>query len=220
MRDTAHLTLAEHGAYSVMLDHYYATGKPLPADVDALIRLCRAYDDTEKKAVATIADAFFAVNGDGLRHNRRADKELERCGEVSVKRRDAAAKRWHNNGDANADANALQKDTHTTYHIPHTTSTARTTGDSGEDSSEPQAASEPEAPPFILIPIVGDDEGFPIQEATIAEFESLYPAVDVRQTLREIRGWNLANKSRRKTARGVMRHVNSWMTKEQNGGKR
>jgi hypothetical protein len=92
--------------------------------------------------------------------------------------------------------------------------------DSDSDSSEPQAASEPDVPPFIFIPIVGDDEGFPIPEATIAEFESLYPAVDVRQTLREIRGWNLANKSRRKTARGVMRHVNSWMTKEQNGGKR
>jgi hypothetical protein len=87
------------------------------------------------------------------------------------------------------------------------------------DSSEPQAASEPEAPPFIRIPIVGNDDGFPIPETAIAEFESLYPAVDVRQTLREIRGWNLANKARRKTERGVMRHVNAWMTKEQNGGR-
>ena len=90
--------------------------------------------------------------------------------------------------------------------------------DSDLDSSEPQAASDPPPPHFILIPIVGNDEGFPIPEAAISEFESLYPAVDVRQTLREIRGWNLANRARRKTANGVMRHINAWMSKEQNKG--
>ena len=73
MRDTAHLSLTEHGAYNVLLDHYYATGGPLPDRHEALIRICRAYEDTEKQAVKSVADAFFPVNGDGMRHNRRAD---------------------------------------------------------------------------------------------------------------------------------------------------
>ena len=59
---------------------------------------------------------------------------------------------------------------------------------------------------------------FGISAENVAEFERLYPAVDVKQTLNEIRGWNLANPAKRKTAKGVLRHVNAWMAKEQNRG--
>lgn len=38
MRDAAHLTLLEHGAYNRLLDIYYATEKPFPLDVRALAR--------------------------------------------------------------------------------------------------------------------------------------------------------------------------------------
>ena len=31
-RDTAHLTMVEHGAYTLLLDRYYATESPIPAD--------------------------------------------------------------------------------------------------------------------------------------------------------------------------------------------
>ena len=46
MRDTGTLTVAEHGAYMLMLMHYYATEKPIPSG-RALHRLLRA----ETKAV-------------------------------------------------------------------------------------------------------------------------------------------------------------------------
>jgi uncharacterized protein YdaU (DUF1376 family) len=78
MRDTGHLTLIEHGAYTRLLDHYYSTGRPIPPDVDALHRLCSAMDDAERVAVTKIASEFFPVNGDGLRHNKRADSEIVR----------------------------------------------------------------------------------------------------------------------------------------------
>jgi hypothetical protein len=66
------------------------------------------------------------------------------------------------------------------------------------------------------IPIIGGE--FPISKSYAKELEGLYPSVDVPQTLREIRGWNLANPTKRKTASGVLRHVNSWLAKEQNHG--
>lgn len=75
-RKTAHLSLAEHGAYALLLDHYYANESPLPADHGALFRLCRAFDKREQSAVASVADAFFPVGPDGLRHNVRADEEI------------------------------------------------------------------------------------------------------------------------------------------------
>ena len=77
MRDTTHLSLTEHGAYTVLLDTMYATGKPLPADLDALCRICRVGTPLERRAVETVAEQFFPINGDGLRHNDRADREIQ-----------------------------------------------------------------------------------------------------------------------------------------------
>lgn len=75
-RDTGDLSLAQHGAYTLMLDHYYATEKPLPADQASLNRICRAMNKAEQDAVRVVADRFFPVGEDGLRHNRRADEEI------------------------------------------------------------------------------------------------------------------------------------------------
>lgn len=75
-RKTAHLSLMENGAYRLLLDHYYATGRPLPADIESLCRICRAQTDGERKVIKAVADQFFPVNGDGTRHNKRADQEL------------------------------------------------------------------------------------------------------------------------------------------------
>src|SRR6185436_7768871 len=76
MRDTMHLSLAEHGAYSLMLDTYYATERPLPQEYDSLYRICRAMSRAEQEAVRSVAEQFFKVSDDGLRHNNRADEEI------------------------------------------------------------------------------------------------------------------------------------------------
>ena len=76
-RDTAHLSLVEHGAYTLLLDHYYSTSGPLPADITALYRICRAFDETERKAVDSILRQFFSLQSNTY-HNSRADMELIR----------------------------------------------------------------------------------------------------------------------------------------------
>ena len=78
-RDTRHLSLMAHGAYSLLLDAYYATEKPLPADLDSLCRICGAINAAERAAVEVIADKFFPVGTDGLRHNKRADIEIAKA---------------------------------------------------------------------------------------------------------------------------------------------
>jgi len=65
---------------------------------------------------------------------------------------------------------------------------------------------------------LNDGTEFGITAQMVTEFERLYPAVDVQQTLNEIRGWNLANPLNRKTRSGVLRHVNRWLSREQNRG--
>jgi uncharacterized protein YdaU (DUF1376 family) len=73
--DTPHLTMLEHGAYTLMLDAYYTSEKPLPDSFDLLYRICRAQTPLEKKAVRNVAEQFFPSDGE-FRHNGRADKEL------------------------------------------------------------------------------------------------------------------------------------------------
>jgi uncharacterized protein YdaU (DUF1376 family) len=56
---TAHLSLAEHGAYRLLLDHFYATGAPLPSEKDVLFRICRAHNLAEKRVILSIISQFF-----------------------------------------------------------------------------------------------------------------------------------------------------------------
>jgi uncharacterized protein YdaU (DUF1376 family) len=102
MRDTGHLTLAQHGAYTKLLDQYYAHGKGIPADHEALFRMCSAMHDEERAAVAYVADKYFPVNGDGMRHNRRADRELAKLADRSESARQSAKARWDSNCNADA----------------------------------------------------------------------------------------------------------------------
>lgn len=78
-RDTAHLVLAEHGAYTLMLDFYYSAERPLPAEYPPLYRLCRAITKVEQATVRKVADEFFPIRPDGLRHNKRADADLAKA---------------------------------------------------------------------------------------------------------------------------------------------
>lgn len=69
----------------------------------------------------------------------------------------------------------------------------------------------------VFVPVVGGKE-IELDPKFLAELEVAYPAVDVPATLREIRAWCLANPTKRKTASGIPRFVNTWLAKEQNRG--
>jgi uncharacterized protein YdaU (DUF1376 family) len=54
---TGGLTLAEFGAYDRLLDHYYSTELPVPAD--EVHRICRAMSAVERAAVNKVLHKFF-----------------------------------------------------------------------------------------------------------------------------------------------------------------
>src|SRR5215472_11450737 len=84
-RDTAHLSLAQHGAYRLLLDHYYSTGAALPCDAKAVQRICRAFEPSEIEAVVYVLAHFFESQADGY-HNPRADLELAKQAEKREER--------------------------------------------------------------------------------------------------------------------------------------
>lgn len=76
-RDTGALSLTEHGVYFVMLQHHYATEKPLPKGKD-LYRLLRCETKADRDAVDSITSKFWTESDAGW-VNARATLEMERA---------------------------------------------------------------------------------------------------------------------------------------------
>ena len=70
----------------------------------------------------------------------------------------------------------------------------------------------------ISMPL-NDGTEYPIFDDDVKEWEKLYPAVDVMQELRNMRGWLMSNPTRRKTKAGIKRFITGWLAKEQNKGR-
>lgn len=83
----------------------------------------------------------------------------------------------------------------------------------------PSGASGPAAAPVISLPL-NDGSEYAVNMEQCQEWAGLYPAVDVIQQLRNMKGWLLANKKRRKTRRGILGFIMGWLAKEQDRGAR
>jgi uncharacterized protein YdaU (DUF1376 family) len=97
-RDTAHLTLTEHGVYRQLLDLYYLTENPLDANA---LRLIGARTSDEQELANTILNEFFENTPDGYVH-KRCEVEINRIYEKSEKARASAKARWNKPDNANA----------------------------------------------------------------------------------------------------------------------
>jgi len=230
MRDTAHLTLAEHGAYTILLDHYYSTRQPLVDDENALFRICRAFSDDERLAVRSVLAQFFKINGDKLRHNARADKELAKEDAISKARAMAGAKgaksTWQGKRHGNDMANATTSTSTSTVLPPQPPPV--------EDSSASLSRAEPPAltspvifwmpctkptrPPWATLCRQDERDGWtvPITRQQMDDWAEAYPNVLGEQTLIEIRQKIRDSGKYRKTPQGVARFVGAWFSREQN----
>jgi uncharacterized protein YdaU (DUF1376 family) len=69
--------MLEHGAYTLLLDRYYTTEKPLPTRAEAH-RVCRARSSVERAAVDAVLAEFFVTDGEAFM-NRRAEEEITKA---------------------------------------------------------------------------------------------------------------------------------------------
>jgi uncharacterized protein YdaU (DUF1376 family) len=91
---TRHLSWDEDAAYRRLLDVYYSTEKPLPADLRAACRLVLATTEAQREAVRVVLEEFFKLTDAGY-INARADAEISAMREKQQKQREKANKRWH-----------------------------------------------------------------------------------------------------------------------------
>ena len=81
-----------------------------------------------------------------------------------------------------------------------------------DSCAEMKLISAPEAIPLV------DKTVFEASEEEIEAWQKAFPAVDVRQQLRKMRAWCLANPKLCKTRKGVKRFIVSWLSREQDRG--
>ena len=147
------------------------------------------------------------------------DRDNAKYANKCKKQADNANKRW-NKDDAN-DAKAYDGMPNVPPHEKDANDAKTKEKEKEKDNIPPsevcgELPSSP--PPAAVLPLV-DGTDFEISVKTATELSGLYPAVDVEQQLRSMRGWLLANPKNRKTKAGIMRFVNSWLSREQNSAR-
>lgn len=89
-KDTGHLSTSEHGAYLLMIGHYWTRGRALPDDDAKLAQITRQSIGAWKKMRATLAE-FFTLERGAWMHGRIED-ELTRAFDFIEKQRENGAK--------------------------------------------------------------------------------------------------------------------------------
>ena len=74
LADTAHLSARQHGAYLLLILHYWRTRKPLVTDVTRLLNVC-SLSVTEWEVDGPVILEFFEKTNEGYFH-KRIDQEL------------------------------------------------------------------------------------------------------------------------------------------------
>lgn len=75
LKDTAHLSLLEHGVYTRLMDVYYTREGPIPAKEAA--RLIGARSKDEREALETVLAEFFVLV-EGVHRQERCEREIKR----------------------------------------------------------------------------------------------------------------------------------------------
>jgi uncharacterized protein YdaU (DUF1376 family) len=83
---TKRLSLAEKGAYNELMDYYYSTETPLPADLDELCRIAGAFSEQERAAVDKVSQQFFE-KVDGQLFQAKIEEQILAYNEEAEKNR-------------------------------------------------------------------------------------------------------------------------------------
>jgi uncharacterized protein YdaU (DUF1376 family) len=203
---TQHLDELEDLAYRRMIDYCYLNECGLPETVEQIARVIRMRTHCER--IANVLKEFFYQHKDGTFHSKRADAEIAAFHAKAEKCANAARKRW-----GNADADALR--THSERNAKHKPLTNNHKPITKDIIAPPV---KPATPPVIELMTNRVDHVYGVTMDDYRLFVESYPAVDVQQELLAIRAWLHANPTKRKTASGMARFINTWLSKTQNSG--
>lgn len=143
-------------------------------------------------------------NGRGGGRPKAKPKEGHEVSETDPKKNQTETKPEPNQNQSGTKAKAKEKEK-----VKEKVKVKEKENTSAPDDESPCAGS------FIL----NDGTEFEVTENDVITYQQLYPAVDVRQELRNIKAWCLSNPVKRKTRSGAKRFWNAWLSRAQNSVK-
>jgi uncharacterized protein YdaU (DUF1376 family) len=146
LKDTSHLSLLEHGAYTRLMDVYYTRESAIP-EAEAM-RLIGARTKEERAAVLAVLREFFVQEEGGDWIQTRCEREIDRFKDKQRKAKASADARWSAHrpqsvGNANASADAMR--THCEGNAPR--ARPQTPDTSNQEKDPPAPRVPPWAPP-------------------------------------------------------------------------
>ncbi|CAM4172145.1 hypothetical protein CR156_17165 [Stenotrophomonas lactitubi] len=79
LKDTTRLSLTDHGVYFKLMLAYYSEEQALPESLAELYVIASAITTADKAAVKKVAERYFPVAEDGLRHSKRCDEQIAKA---------------------------------------------------------------------------------------------------------------------------------------------
>ncbi len=70
-------------------------------------------------------------------------------------------------------------------------------------------------PPAVITFTLNTGDEHHVTQVQVDQWKEIYPGVDMLGELRKMKGWLIANPSRRKTKKGIDKFINNWLAKEQ-----
>ena len=229
LADTQGLTTIEHGAYLLLIMNYYQTGKSLVDNDQVLSQFCRTSVQKWLRMKPTL-EKFFSIF-EGRWYHKRIENDLDKIAEKSMKSRNAALSRWANERGVNDDKSECERNAtamRTQCDRNAINNNNNNNNNNNKNINNNISSEGKKTPPelveipdnnFISLHLVDKTE-FHVTEDIVCEFESCYPAVNIREELKKMRAYFFSNPVKRKTRKGIMKSINSWLSKNQDSGSR
>ncbi len=218
---TRHLNRLERSIYRDLIDLYYDSETGLPNDIQLICRKIVANECSTD--VERVLNEFFTLVDDRW-HNERCDAEIAKYKAKHQQQINAgqasAAKR--NQSVTNKQRTISARSTG----VQPTNNQEPITNNQNKDSSPKPAHADSgqqfrvELPQSVMTIQTNTGAEYGITAEMIEDWKKLYPAIDVEQQLRNMKGWVLANPTKRKTLSGIPRFITNWLAREQNAGPR
>lgn len=145
LRDTADLSMREHGAYLLLLAFSWQRSSGLPDDLPRLYRIAKARDDEDRHAVDYVVGEFFKIGEDGRFHNGRLERELVRHNALSKRGKAGAAGRWNGKDHAKPMLDSCETNAKPMAPSPSPVPTSKVKSNVGLTPDEPPLPGKPEA---------------------------------------------------------------------------
>ncbi len=156
LKDTAHLSLLEHGVYTRLLDVYYTREGALPSK--DVMRLIGARSKDEKAAVQSVLAEFFVMEEHGDWVQPRCEREIEWFKDKQRKASASANARW-NKKKSHSEGNANAMRTHSEGNAPNLQSPDTTIASEmhrGGTSAKPPRPSRKCPESFVVTEVMAD----------------------------------------------------------------